>query len=183
MAGKLVVLAFDGASTAETVMDAIKDMQRRGLIELEDAVVVSRAPHAERVHMVAQANPDSGMAMYRQGPSAEVEIKQTDSRRGRTAAKGAGIGLLAGWLLGGPIGGAAIGAVIGALRDRGIDDGFIKELSEQLHPDSSGIFLLVSRADTDKVLEEIHPYKGRVIHTTIRPEVEQALRKALEKEA
>lgn len=157
--------------------------QKRGLIELEDAVVVSRAPQAERVQLVAQADAQRAMMMYPLDSPERVEIRQTDSRRGRRAAKGAGIGLLAGWLLAGPIGGAAIGALIGALKDRGIDDIFVEKLSQQLHPDSSGIFLLVSRADTDKVLEESRPYKGRVIHTTIRPEVEQALRKALESEA
>ncbi len=82
--------------------------------------------------------------------------------------------------LGGPIGGAAVGAVIGSLRDRGIDDSFIRELSAQLQPDSSGIFLLVQSADTEQVLAELRPYKGRVIHTTISPEVEAVLRKALE---
>jgi len=183
MAGKLVVLGFDGASTAETVMGSIADMQQRGLIELEDAVVASRASHTDQVHMVAAgAGTSSSMLMQRHSAAPQVEITQTDSRRGRTAAKGAGIGLLAGWLIGGPIGGLAVGAVIGALRDRGIDDKFIQQLSEQLQPDSSAVFLLVSRADTDKVLEEMRAYKGRVIHTEIKPEVEQALRKALEKE-
>lgn len=183
MAEQLVVLAFDGASSAETVMGAIQELQGRGLIELDDAVVVSRAPNTERIHLVAQGEPHAATAQIHLSTPGEVKVTQVMSGRRRTAAKGAAIGLLAGWLLGGPLGGAAIGALVGALRDRGIDDGFINELSMQLHPDSSGIFLLVSRADTDKVLEEMRPYKGRVIHTTIDPEVEQALRKALEREA
>jgi uncharacterized membrane protein len=40
--------------------------------------------------------------------------------------------------------------------------------------------VLVTRADTDKVLDELQPFQGHVVYTTIKPEAEQALRKALE---
>jgi uncharacterized membrane protein len=158
MASELVVLTFEGEQTAEGMLDNLKEMQERGLLHLEDAVLVSR------------------------GQSTEVRVQQTDSRRGRYALTGGGIGLLAGWLVGGPIGGAAVGAVIGALRDRGIDDGFIRDVSKALQPDSSGIFLLVRDADDPRVLDELKPFKAVVVHTTLPPEAEQALRETLAQE-
>jgi uncharacterized membrane protein len=139
VAGKLVVLSFKGASTAAGVLDTIQDMERRGLIEIEDAVIASRPARSEILTANA-GNPWQAGFAYNQP---ETEIRQTDSRRKRSAAAGGGLGLLAGWLLGGPVGGAAVGAVLGALRDRGIDDGFMKELASRLEPDSSAIFLLV----------------------------------------
>ena len=159
MASQLVVLGFDGEGTAEGMLVNFKDMQDRGIIKLEDAVVASRAPDTTEVH-----------------------IEQTDARRGRHAAAGAGIGVLAGWLVGGPVGGAAIGAIIGAMHDRGVDDDFIHEVSAQLRPDSSAILLLVQEADGPKVLEELKPFKAQVLHTTLTDEQERALRDTLRHE-
>ena len=86
---------------------------------------------------------------------------------------------LAGWLLGGPVGGAAVGAVIGALRDRGLNDRFVKSVGERLRPDSSAVFLLVREADAPRVLEELRPFGARVEHTDLPPEQEEQLRRAL----
>ena len=72
-------------------------------------------------------------------PVSQAEIDQTTFKRGRAAAAGAGIGLFAGWLLGGPIGGAAVGTLIGGLRDRGIDDKFVKEIAAHMGSDSVGV--------------------------------------------
>ena len=65
-----------------------------------------------------------------------------------------GWGVLAGGPSGGPIGAAAVGAIgtiVGGLRDRGIDDGFIQEVSESLSEESSAIFLLIQEADGPRV--------------------------------
>jgi uncharacterized membrane protein len=155
MASELVVLGFDGEGTAEGMLDNFKDMQARGLIQLEDAVVAAR------------------------GQSTEVHVQQSDSRRGRYALAGGGIGLLAGFLIGGPIGGAAVGAIIGALKDRGVDDGFVRQVGQLLKPDSSAIFLLVQDADGPKVIEELKPFKATVVHTTLTADQERVLRDTL----
>ncbi|MCG8352137.1 MAG: DUF1269 domain-containing protein [Chloroflexales bacterium] len=180
MTSQLVILAFDGAHAATTMLDAVRSMEQRGLLEIDDAVVAMRPAASE---MLFNAGSVSAQPVAVSVSNPEVEITQTDSRRGQSAMIGGGIGLLAGWLFGGPIGGLAIGTVLGAMRDRGISDRFVNELSAQLQPDSSAIFLLVRRADTYRVLEELRPHQGRVVHTTLTPETEQALRKALENEA
>src|SRR6516165_2305306 len=136
MTSQLVVLGFDGEETAEGVFDNLTDMQQRGLLQLEDAVIVAR------------------------GESADIQVKQTDSRRGRYAAAGAGIGLFAGWLLGGPVGGAVVGSIIGSLRDRGVEDDFVDDVGHRLKSDSSAIFLLVQEADAPRVIDELKPFNA-----------------------
>jgi uncharacterized membrane protein len=182
MASNLVVLSFEGADTAHGMLENVRDMQARGLLQLEDAVVAYRGPHTpnatfEQLDRDLAAVP---LPVVYQPALNEPVIEQTDARRKRYAAAGGGLGLLVGLLLGGPIGGAAIGAIVGALRDRGIDDRFTRSVSESLTPDSSALFLLVKEgSDAAKIREELRPFKATVIHTTLAPEVERQLRDAL----
>ena len=96
MASNLVVLSFEGASTAQGMLDNIRDMQARGILELEDAVVAYREPQASKVefeqldHNLAPA----ATQMASQPGINEPVIEQTDSRRKRYAAAGAGAGYL-----------------------------------------------------------------------------------------
>jgi uncharacterized membrane protein len=186
MASNLVVLSFEGADTAKGMLDNVRDMQKRGLLQLEDAVVAYREPNASNATF-QQLDQDLDSLPYEPGNRPRLNepvIEQTDSRRKRYAAAGGGIGLLVGLLLGGPIGGAAVGAIIGALKDRGIDDSFIHSVSLSLTPDSSAIFLLVKEGgDAAKIEQELRPFKARVVHTTLAPEVEKQLRDALANES
>ena len=187
MASKLVVLSFEGADAAQGMLDNVRDMQARGLLQLDDAVVAYREPNASNAtfeQLDGELAPVPSPIPPGQPGLKEPVIKQTDSRRKRYAAAGGGIGLLAGLLLGGPIGGAAVGAIVGALKDRGIDDGFIRDVSNTLKPDSSAIFLLVKEGgDAEKIREELRPFKATVVHTTLAPEVEKQLRDTLAHES
>jgi len=102
--------------------------------------------------------------------SIELQIKQTHKRRGKFTLGGGGIGLLAGLLVGGPIGGlvagATVGAVTGALKDYGIDDKFIREVSAGLTPGTSALFLMTTGGDEQKILSELRPHKATLIKTT-----------------
>lgn len=159
MESNMIVLGFEGETTAEDMLETFQGMQERGLITIEDAVIASR------------------------GVGQNVEIKQTHSVKGKYALRGSGIGLLAGLLLGGPIGGliggTAIGAISGALKDIGIDDKFIRETSEALGPNSSALFLLGSAQDPDGFREELKPFKAIVAMTTLSPEQEKRLKETL----
>lgn len=77
--------------------------------------------------------------------------------------------------------GATVGAITGALKDSGIDDKFIKEVSAGLAPGTSALFLMTSGGDEEKILAELRPFKARLLKTTLSPERERALRDALEK--
>jgi len=157
----IIVLSFKGEFVAEGLLEEFLKMQEEGLIVLEDAVAV------------------------RTNAAGQIEIKQSHKTGGKTALKGAGIGLLAGLLLGGPIGGLAAGAVIGGIsskmKDYGIDDNFIKSTSRALSPNSSAIFLLVKEAKAQEVLDRMKTYEAIILTTTLSPEKEKQLRAIIEK--
>ncbi len=156
----IIVLGFEGRETAENMLPLFLEMQEKGIIALEDAVIATRG----------------------EGPET-VEIKQTHKFAGKYALRGSGIGLLVGLLLGGPVGGlvggATIGAITGGLKDYGLDDDFIRKATDALRPNTSALFLLGHAEDPDRFLEEIRPFKAVVAMTTLPPEKERALRDAL----
>jgi uncharacterized membrane protein len=163
MTSELIVLGFEGEYQAEGMLDVLLKMQERGLLKLEDAVAVKKTI------------------------GGELELSQTLKKHsGRQALKGAGLGLLAGAIIGLPIVGLAAGAGILAARrsmkDYGIDDEFIKEVSSGLRPESSELFLLVKEAKGPEVLEEMRKFKAIIIKTTLSDEQRSRLEKALEKE-
>jgi uncharacterized membrane protein len=162
MESSIIVLGFDSASAAEGMLETFSNMQERGLITLEDAVVASR------------------------GSGKGIEVKQTRSLAGKYALGGGGVGLLAGLLLGGPIGGliggATVAAVVGALRDHGIDDKFIHDTTRILGPNTSALFLMGKAEDPDRVLEELKPFKAIVASTSLSEEKELRLKQALREE-
>ncbi len=166
-------------------MKTLRKMQDEGHIKLQDAAVASRAGEGEIIFSPYATGYNTGTAPSTTSPSQgvksvpEPEIKQTRDKRGRATVAAGGVGLIIGTLLGGPVGGLAVGALIGALRDRGISNKFINDLSKRLKPDSSALFLLVESANADVVLKELKPFNATVIHTSLTPEVEKQLRAAL----
>jgi uncharacterized membrane protein len=162
MDSNIVVLRFEGQSQAENMLSIFDDMQDKGIVILEDAVIATR------------------------GPGENIEIKQTQSVTGKYTLRGSGIGLLAGLLLGGPVGGlvggTVVGAVAGALKDVGIDEKFIRQTSEMLTPGSSALFLMGRAEDPDKFLAELRPFKALVATTSLSEEQENRLKRTLAEE-
>ena len=134
-------------------------MQKTYLIELEDAVVAVK--HAD----------------------GQVKLNQLVSTTAAGAASGSFWGLLIGVLFMMPLVGAALGAasgaLAGALSDVGINDDFMKDLSQALQPDNAALFLLIRKMTTDKVLEDLKGVGGTVLRTSLDHTKEQALRDAL----
>jgi uncharacterized membrane protein len=99
------------------------------------------------------------------------------------AASGSFWGLLIGILFMVPIVGVALGAasgaLAGALTDVGINDNFMKDLSQALQPGDAALFLLIRRMTTDKVLEDLQGVGGTVLRTSLDHTKENALREAL----
>jgi uncharacterized membrane protein len=156
----LVAVAFDDKATAEEVLGTLARLQKEHSIELEDAVIVTR-------------NEDG-----------KVKLHQSN----KLAAGGALGGALWGGLIGliffvplfGMAIGAATGAAAGALTDVGVDDNFLKDLGAKLKPGGAAVIVLIHRSTPDKVLPEIAPFGGDVIHTSLDNEAEQRLRHILE---
>ena len=100
------------------------------------------------------------------------------------AVSGAFWGMLVGWLFMMPLAGAAVGAAGGALGgslvDVGInDDEMRKQANDALKPGTAGLFLLIRKMTTDKVLEDLKGVGGTVIKTSFDNAKEEALRAAL----
>ena len=156
---ELIAIAYPDEQRAKEVIGAVQRMRAEHLLELEDAVYVTK---------------DS---------TGKVEMHQTVGLTGAGAVGGAFWGLLIGLLFFVPIAGMAVGAAAGALAgkmsDVGIDDNFIKALSAQMQPGSSAIFVLVRDVTADKVVPEVSRYGGTVLRTSLSKETEERLQSAL----
>src|SRR6478735_8228223 len=141
---------------------ALAKLQTQYLIEMEDAVVVTR--------------DDKG----------KVQLHQAVNLTAAGAAGGSFWGMLIGMLFFNPLLGAAVGAGMGALSgkaaDIGINDPFMKELGATFTPGSSALFVLVRKSTPDKVLEALKPFagKGKVLQSSLTKDKEDELRKLFE---
>ena len=158
----LVVVGFNNAADAFQMRGALAQMQVQYLIEMEDAVVVTR------------------------DAKGAVQLHQAVNLTATGAVGGAFWGALIGLLFLNPLMGAALGAGSGALSGRlgdiGINDQFMKDLSATLTPGSAALFVLVRKSTPDKVLEGLKPFagKGRVLQTSLTKDKEEQLRAVME---
>jgi uncharacterized membrane protein len=152
----LVVLVFDKMKGAEEMREKMYDLQKRELITLEDAAVVVRKENGKS------------------------KVKQAHSLVGSGALGGAFWGTLVGLLFFAPwlgmVAGAAAGALGGKMADIGIDDSFIKEVSESIEPGNSALFLLARDAQMERIREELTDFEFEIIETNLSPEDESKLR-------
>ena len=161
----LIAIVFNDESTAFEMRAVLARMQKQYLLEMEDAVVVTR------------------------DPSGKTKLHQAVSLTSAGAVGGAFWGLLIGMLFLNPILGAAVGAGAGALSGKfanlGLDDNMMKDLGRSLTPGSSALFVLLRRATPDKVLDGLKQFagKGKVFQTSLDKDDEKSLREALETRA
>jgi uncharacterized membrane protein len=155
----LLAIAFSSEAKAEEVREKLLAMQKEYLIELGDAVVVSR-------------KEDGSLKLN--------QLVNTTAAGGMTGAFwGALIGLIFMNPLVGAAMGAAGGALSGALTDFGIDDKFMKDAAEVLPPGGAALFLLVRKMTTDKVLDKLRGVGGTVLRTSFEKSQDEAIRAAL----
>jgi uncharacterized membrane protein len=158
----LVAVVFDDEHTAFAMRAELARMQKEFLIELEDAVVVTR-DHKGKTKLDQAVNLTSAGAL------------------------GGGFwGLLIGLIFLNPLLGFALGAGAGALSgkfsDIGLDDKMMKDLAQSFKAGSSALFVIVRRATSDKVLAGLKQFagKGKVFQTSLNKDDEATLRDALE---
>ena len=72
------------------------------------------------------------------------------------------------------------GALVGKMAGKGVDQKFVKEVSDELQPGSSAIFFIVRGDDPNPTVAALREYKGKVLQTTLPEEAEQTLRRELE---
>lgn len=158
----LVAVVFDDEATAFEMRAALIKMQRDYLVELEDAVVVTK------------------------DTKGKTRLDQAVNLTAAGAVGGGFWGMLIGLIFLNPLLGAAVGAGAGALsgklNDIGINDKMMKEIGQSFKPGSSALFVLVRRATADKVLAGLASFagKGKVFQTSLSKDDEAALREVLE---
>jgi uncharacterized membrane protein len=155
----LVFIAFPSEARAEEVRQKIYGLQREYLMEIGDAVVVVK------------------------DETGAIKLNQMINMTAAGAASGALWGTLVGLIFLNPLLGAAIGTASGALSGRltdvGINDAFMKDAASALQPGSAGLFLLIRKMTTDKVLADLQGVGGVLMRTSFDETKEAQLREAL----
>jgi uncharacterized membrane protein len=158
----LVAVVFNDEATAFDMRAKLAKMQSEYLIELEDAVVVTR------------------------DQKGRTKLDQAVNLTTAGAVGGGFWGMLIGLIFLNPLLGAMIGAGAGALsgklNDIGLNDRMLKDIGESFKPGTSGLFVLIRRATADKVLAGLKEFtgKGKVFQTSLSKDDENALREVLE---
>lgn len=158
----LITIIFHDESTAFEMRGSLARMQKQYLLEMEDAVVVTRDLNGK------------------------TQLHQPVSLTGTGALSGGFWGMLIGLLFLNPFLGFAIGAGAGALSGKlhavGLEDKVVKEIGAEFTPGSSALFVLLRRVTADKVLDGLKAFagKGKVFQTSLNKDDEKALREVLE---
>lgn len=158
----LVVITFDNAEEAGKVRDALRQAQKRGALSLDDSAVVIKDAEGK------------------------IHVKNEIDRGVKIGALGGGLlGLLLAGIFfpfAGLIVGALGGAAVGAMADLGISKKFVKQVGDELKPNTSALFIIVRQdSDPDMVLATLRPYKGKVYQTSLDTQAEENLRDVLSK--
>jgi uncharacterized membrane protein len=159
----MTVWKFPTANGADIAERTLKDLQRRELIQLHDAAIVSFPEGARK-----------------------PKTRQLAGLKGAGALGGAFWGLLFGLIFFVPLLGMAIGAGMGALTgsmtDVGIDDDFIRRMRDEIQPGTSALFVLSSGAVLDKVREAFEGQPMVLVETNLSHDQEDKLRQVFSEE-
>ena len=158
----LIIISFEDEQTAFALRAELAKLQQEYLIEMDDAVVVTK--------------DDKG----------KVKLHQAQNLTALGAVSGGFWGVLIGMIFLNPLLGAAVGAGAGALSgslaDIGISNDMMKSFAESFKPGCSALFVLVRKATGDKVLAGLSEFtgKGKVLKTSLTKDKEEELREVLE---
>jgi uncharacterized membrane protein len=178
----LVVLTFEGQAAAEALYEQIEQMEKDKLVVIEDAVIIEREDVQQHNEMSSTPASNDPLVAPPVKKSAEqsIRVKQTHGNKGKYAAVGGGIGLLAATILGGPVvfavvAVAGLGALTAALKDFGVNDDTISSIKQSLQPNTSALILLGRANDRDAFMAKLREFDAKVVMTSLDPEVEKEL--------
>jgi uncharacterized membrane protein len=156
----LLVIEYPTEEKAEEIRQKLLAMQTEYLIELGDAVVVTKCPEGH------------------------VRLNQLYHPVKAGAVSGMFWGTLIGLLFLMPVAGAALGAASGALGGRmtdvGINDDFMKEVGETLQSGNAALFLLIRKMTTDKIAAALAGTGGKIMRSSFDETKENVLQSAFE---
>ncbi len=156
---ELIAVAYPDEFRAGEVRATFARLQHEYFADLDDLVVVTK------------------------GQDGKLKLHQSRNLAGAEAVWGGIWGGLIGMLFLMPVAGAAVGAASGALigrhTDLGIDDKFVKQLSEKLTPGTSALFVLLRSFTADRVTPELAKFGGTILRTSLSVDAETKLQAAL----
>jgi uncharacterized membrane protein len=162
----LIVLTFDDPEEATQLRKTLSELQGQDFISLDDSAVVVK------------------------DADGQVHIRNEIDRGIKIGFAGGGLlGLLIGMLFGFPLVNVLVGLVGGALSgslvDLGIHQDFVRQVSSNLKPGSSALFILVRNMEPEVALASLKTYRGtsHVLQTTLPLETEEELRSILQQHA
>ena len=157
---ELVAIAYPEEQRAQEVMQSVLERREVLALDVEDAASVSKDKNEK------------------------IKLHQSAHLGRKGAATGGTIGLIAGVLFLNPVVGAGVGALVGGvanrLRDVGISDEFVRQVSAQLRPESSVLVLLLPSGDLPALHHELAREGAVVLHTSLAADAETQLQAALD---
>jgi uncharacterized membrane protein len=153
----LTVWRFDSPYGARNALDLLERLREEDLLQLDDAAIVTwpedrKKPKTEQLRSMARIGVLGGSFW----------------------------GLLFGLLFSVPLLGIAAGVAIGAASttflDFGIDDGFLRDVRDEVRPGTSALFLMTSNVVQDKVFDQFRSTGAQLVSTSLSQEQEQRLR-------
>ena len=158
----LVVITFSDETGGPAALRALREAQKGAGLELTDvAAVVKDADGKVQTH------------------------NEVDTATKTGAVGGGVIGLLLG-LVFFPIAGLALGAIAGALigksLGRNVDASLVRDVTNDLGPGTSAVFVLVE-GHASALVGSVRHLGGKVYQTTLDPDLEQQLTESLKAQA
>lgn len=152
---ELIVIGYPDELTAATVMQKLEAAEMEYLVDFADAAVLVRNQRGK------------------------LKITTTDHLVGGTTLGGMFWGTLLGMVFLAPLAGMAIGGMLGAasggLTRLGIKEDFKAQVADLVKPGTSAILAVIRKMTPDKVIEQIKPYGGTVLRTSLTHEDEEEL--------
>lgn len=156
---ELLVIGYPDETTAGKVIEDLQEAESEYLVDLADAAVIVRNQRGK------------------------LKITTTDSLVAGTTLGGMFWGLLVGLIFLVPVAGLAVGGILGAaaggLSRLGIKEDFKHQVADLVKPGTSAILAIIRQMTPDRVIDEIKPYGGTVLRTSLSHEEEEKIIAAL----
>jgi uncharacterized membrane protein len=155
----LVVITFPDETSGPAALQSMREAQRNAGLALKDVAAVTKDADG-KVHT----------------------HNETDSTTLTGIVGGGFLGLLLG-LVFFPIGGLAIGAIAGGLIGKSlghnVDPKLVKDVTDDLGPGTSAVFVLVE-GHASALVGSVRHLGGKVYQTTLDPDLEQQINQSLQ---
>ena len=158
---QLLVITFPKRETGSQAAERLKGINEAHAVSIQDMAVIEKDSD-DKVHV------HHGL----------------DTATAGGAIGGGVLGLLLGLVffpIGGLLIGAAAGALIGRSLHHNVDKKLIEDVTADLGPDTSALFVLGDGSPA-AVVGALEPFKGKVYQTSVDSETEAQLQAALDKE-